>query len=810
MAKIYLNDDWKFSADFESTMIQADYTGSLETVRLPHTVCETPFNAFSTSVYQKKALYRRTFTTESDWQGKTILLTVEGAAHKSEVYLNGKLLATHTCGYTAFTVDITDALSKAGEQNVLALCVDSHESLNQPPFGFVIDYMTYGGIYRDVYLEVRNPLYIQDVCVRTESTVRLKSEVTLSEPSPDKRSVGAYTVEQELVYAPGAPCTGEEGVVYAQTRTPATSGARLSIPADPRGVELWSLAKPYLYTLITRLCDSTGAVVDEVRTRIGFRDLRYDASGFFLNGEQIKIRGLNRHQSWPYVGYAMPKNMQREDADILKYELGVNEVRTSHYPQSQHFIDRCDEIGLLVFTELPGWQHIGDAAWKDCAVQNVRDMVKQYRNHPSIFLWGVRINESLDDDELYTRTNEAAHELDPTRPTGGVRFLQKSHLLEDVYTFNDFSCYGPNAGCLPKKKVTKTNKGYLISEYNGHMFPTKSFDNETHRKEHALRHAKVLDAVAARNEISGSNGWCMADYNTHKDFGSGDYICYHGVLDMFRNPKLAAAVYKSQQRADIVGDVLAVSSSMDIGEHPGGARGDVYIITNADSVKMYVNDIFIKEYTQAQSPFKHLQHGPILIDDYIGHRLVDEDGIREKHLAPMKAMLFALQKYGVDKLPLRYVLKGLGLWLRRVTNPARLRELYGKYIGNWGGEAVRYTFEAYRDGKLVQTVVKAAAENVTLHLSARRQTLVEETGYDVASVMLTARDEHGNVQPYCQEAVSLRAEGAIALIGPQAVSLKGGMAGCYVKSTGRAGSGDLVITDWQGNLHRLHFTIEKK
>ena len=117
----------------------------------------------------------------------------------------------------------------------------------------------------------------------------------------------------------------------------------------------------------------------------------------------------------------MPESMQRMDADILKYELGVNAVRTSHYPQSHYFIDQCDRIGLLVFMEIPGWQHIGDEAWKDRAVINVRDMVMQYRNHTSIILWGVRINESQDDDDFYRRTNAVAHELDPSRPTGGVR-----------------------------------------------------------------------------------------------------------------------------------------------------------------------------------------------------------------------------------------------------------------------------------------------------------------------------------------------------------------------------------------------------
>lgn len=782
MNRIYFNNDWEFSPDFVPAMTGRGFVGDFESVRLPHTFVVTPFNAFPTELYQKNALYRRSFKTESAWGGKRVLLTVEGAAHESEVFLNGTSLAVHRCGYTAFTVDLTEQLAPAGSENLLAIRVDSRESLNQPPFGFVIDYMTYGGIYRDVYIDIKNPIYIEDIFVRTKG-MDFSADVKIAGVS--EREAKKLAVTHTLKKADSAPLSTN--------------------PSEE--IRLWSLDRPYLYTLVTELRDQSGAVLDSKETRFGFRDIRFDEAGFFLNGEKIKIRGLNRHQAWPYVGYAMPKSMQREDADILKYELGLNEVRTSHYPQSQYFLDRCDEIGLLVFTEIPGWQHIGGAEWKNRAVENVRDMILQNRNHPSIFIWGVRINESQDDDEFYARTNVCAHELDPSRPTGGVRYLKNSHLLEDVYTFNDFSFWGPNEGCLPKKKVTDTRKGYLITEYNGHMFPTKTFDCESHRTEHAIRHAKVLDAVAGRGDVAGSSGWCMADYNTHKDFGSGDYICYHGVLDMFRNPKLAAKVYQSQEDAAVVGDVLEVSSGMDIGEYPASVRGDVYIITNADSVKLFVNDIFIKEYTKADSPFKNLAHPPIVIDDYIGHRLVDEDGIKERHSKPIKDMIFALQKYGVDNLPLRIIIKGLLLWARGVTNPNKLRDLHGKYISGWGARFVSYKFEAYRDGKLVKTVTKAPAMQTTLKAEAKRRTLTEEETYDVAFVSLKAVDENGNVQPYCQEAVSVSTEGAIELVGPKVVSLKGGMAGVYVKSAGKAGKGTLHLTDWAGNIHWIEFDV---
>src|SRR5690606_10589266 len=198
---------------------------------------------------------------------------------------------------------------------------------------------------------------------------------------------------------------------------------------------LWTLDDPALHTLRVSVDDA-----DEVTVRYGFREAQFNKDGnFYLNGEPVKLRGLNRHQTYPYVGAAVPARLQRRDADIVKWELGCNIVRTSHYPQSPYFIDRCDEIGLLVFEEIPGWQHIGDEDWKALSLRDVEAMILRDRNHPSIILWGVRINESGDDTAFYTATNRLARELDPTRQTGGVRYFRGSEWLEDVYTYNDFS-----------------------------------------------------------------------------------------------------------------------------------------------------------------------------------------------------------------------------------------------------------------------------------------------------------------------------------------------------------------------------------
>ena len=805
--KFYLNDDWLFTEQFEDSLAAPEYPeNTLQPVRLPHTCKETPFHYFDESLYQMVSGYRRHLLIPKDWQGKQILLTFEGAAHDSTVFCNGKKVGEHHCGYTAFTVDLTDNVLY-GQDNLLCVRLDSRENLNVPPFGYVIDYMTYGGIYRDVRLEVKEKVSLSDIFVHTAIdfksspvTAQITSEITLT-ASDENVTIRQY-------YMPKSTAAAQESwrLLCEQTVSADTTGdKKIALTAAITDPLLWDTEEAHLYILKTQLYkDNT--LLDETETTFGIREAVFKKDGFYLNGRKLRIRGLNRHQSFPYVGYAMPKSMQRLDADLLKKELGLNAVRTSHYPQSHYFLERCDELGLLVFTEFPGWQHIGDDSWKAQAVANAEDMIRQYRNHPSIILWGIRINESPDDDAFYEKTNAVAHKLDPTRPTGGVRAMKKSHLLEDVYTYNDFLHDGEMPGCDPKKKVTSDmEKPYLISEYNGHMYPTKAFDNEERRSEHAIRHANVLDAVAGQSDIAGSFGWCMFDYNTHKDFGSGDRICYHGVMDMFRNPKLAASIYACEQEQT---PVLEITSSMDIGEHPGCNRGNIYILSNADSVKMYKNDRFIKEYLPGMSPYKHLKHGPILIDDFIGDSFAQNERFRPKHAKEITDAMNLVARGSLNHIPKRLYLTALKLLLIYHIDFAEVTRLYTKYIGDWGGTATVYRFDAIKDGKVVKSVTKEPVREIRLEAEADHTILTEQHSYDVALVRIRAVDDHGNVLPFYQEPVRLITEGDISIIGPETIALQGGMGGTYVKSLGRSGQGALLLQSLTAGEVRIPFQIK--
>src|SRR6202007_281711 len=188
--------------------------------------------------------------------------------------------------------------------------------------------------------------------------------------------------------------------------------------SDLGDVKLWDVDAPHLYGIVTTLV-AGGQPLHDHRTRIGLREARFDVDGFFLNGRRLRLFGLDRHEIYPYVGLAMPGCVVRRDAEILRHEFNCNIVRCSHYPQTEAFLDACDELGLMVWQETPGWGYLGDDAWKEQVVQDVREMILRDRNHPAIVIWGVRVNESKNDPPLYKRTTEIAKELDGTRATSG-------------------------------------------------------------------------------------------------------------------------------------------------------------------------------------------------------------------------------------------------------------------------------------------------------------------------------------------------------------------------------------------------------
>jgi beta-galactosidase len=630
-----LNQNWRYSPEHLEKATGRNFDDSgFERVTIPHTNKRLPWHSFDEKSYQFVSVYRRHFKLPPEAHGQHVFVDFEGAMIASVVWINGQRLGEYKGGYTQFSFELTPHLDWDGE-NVLAVELDSSERADIPPCGGSIDYLTFGGIYREVALRVVPATHLENIFARPKDPLTKRPTIDVScfvaylEPRREQ-----LTLEVEL---------RSRDRVLARTRTKLQlpSSVPTSNPVSKEltlanfgSVEPWDLEHPHLYTVIARLKQGDG-IIDEDRRRIGFRDARFTDHGFELNGKVVKLRGTNRHQTFPFVGQAMPARVQRRDAQILKKELKCNIVRTSHYPQSRHFLDACDELGLLVLEEIPGWQHVGDAAWQELAVDNVRRMVRRDWNHPSIVLWGVRINESRDNHDLYTRTNAVAHALDPSRQTGGIRNKYESELLEDVFTMNDFE--------FPLKPPNHPR--YLNTEFIGHTYVTKNYDNGDRLTEQVLQHARVHNQLGSNPQYAGGIGWCAFDYNTHANFGSGDRICYHGVTDIFRLPKPAAGFYRSQ--CDTADEIVLEPA------FHWAARGDrtnsfsnAVVCSNCDHLKFYVGEKLIAEADPDRANFGNLSHPPFHVEL---KRAPWGDLRIEGYLAGKKVIEKTLSSKGIDQ-----------------------------------------------------------------------------------------------------------------------------------------------------------------
>ena len=630
LRRIYpLTHNWLFRDQAQPSATGTAFNDSaFKRVTIPHTNKLLPWHGFDDKEYEFVSVYRRHFKLPVETRDRRVFVDFGGVMTAATVWINGQRLGEYRGGYTPFSFELTPHLNWKGD-NVLAVQVDSTERKDIPPFGNVVDYLTFGGIYRDVELRFVNQTFIENVFAKPVNVMQdsrsLNVRVYLQGPKPTPLKITAELLDGERVLA-------SNSLNLTDASQPFYDVALTNLGT----VELWDTQKPRLYNVRVRLSDDR-KLLDHYDIRIGFREAKFTPTGFYLNGKHLKLRGLNRHQTYPFVGQAMPARVQKRDAWILRKELKCNIVRTSHYPQSPHFLDGCDEYGLLVFEEIPGWQHIGNDDWKNLTIQHVKEMVSRDWNHPSIILWGVRVNESGDNHDFYTKTNAMARSLDDSRPTGGVRYRYNSEKLEDVFTMNDFG--------FPLRPPN--HPLYLNTEFNGHMYPTKRNDNVERLREHTHRHARVHDQLASDEKYAGGLGWCAFDYNTHDLFGSGDRICYHGVSDIFRIPKPAAGFYKSQCDPS---EEVVLEPAFD------WARGDenetftrALVCSNCEKLKYYIGDRLIAEVDPDRKTYPSLKYAPFVVNLHEGIGKGWEDLRIEGYIGGKKVAERKMSSKGVDK-----------------------------------------------------------------------------------------------------------------------------------------------------------------
>lgn len=591
-----LNGDWLFGGKLQPNATDLGFHDSaFSRVVLPHSVVPLSWQGWKPAAWEDQWIYRRHFSLPPEWRDLRLFVHFDRVMEGATPVINGHNLEPHLGGFLPFEREITGLVN--ADNNVLALIVDAH-FLNVPPSGssrgpISVDYLLPGGITGGVQIRAVPAVFVREVHAkpvdvltgnpRVELTCRLDASGSL----PVRTRLSAALVKD------------------GRTLATATHDAQIEHPTqdidftlDHLGnIDLWDIEHPNLYTVeVTVHRDEKP--IHTVSARIGFREARFELDAFYLNGKKTRLFGLDRHELYPYVGFAAPPRLLRRDAEILRHKFNCNSVRCSHYPQSEAFLDACDELGLMVWEELPGWQYLGDESWKDLAIRDVEQMIRRDRNHPAIIMWGVRINESQNDPPLYERTRALAHSLDNTRATTGTmtpssRENWKSEWNQDVFAFDDYHA-DPigSVGILPPVEGHPYMIAEIVGQFNyrtgkGFAIRYRRAGDIVEQTDQAIFHAQAHNRAADHPRIAGVIAWCAFDYaSILNDYNA---VKCPGVADVFRLYKLGASFYAAQTDPS-VRVVIEPDFYWDFGPRtPDGPGDHAAVFSNCERLEVFVN-----------------------------------------------------------------------------------------------------------------------------------------------------------------------------------------------------------------------------
>ncbi len=427
--KELLNLDWRFHLGDADAALYATNTATndWEQVSIPHTLKLTDIklggcrdNTTQPTFNRTVGWYRKDIVVKRS--NKKIYLEFEGAQQITTLWVNGKKVGTHNIsGYTPFYFDITKYV-KMGKSNQITIMVDNRKSETTPPDPGTKDYVVFGGLYRDLYLVEKNPVHITSnldskdsgITITTPSVDPVNGNATIdicTEVRNESSKNQSLTLTQRVVDREGNVVlkmnehfTLEAGELYHATQTGGIN----------KDVRLWDIEYPYLYKVNTTLYNNVGKVIDVVDNRLGIRKVEIDPdAGLRLNGKPLLLVGFNRHQNYPYIGDAAPNSLAYRDMVQFK-QLGLNIIRTSHYPHDDEIIRACDELGILVYEEAPSWHTISnDEGWYANYQKAAQAMIRNHKNSPSVIIWGAGINHRGAVAEMQFLTKQE----DPTRIT---------------------------------------------------------------------------------------------------------------------------------------------------------------------------------------------------------------------------------------------------------------------------------------------------------------------------------------------------------------------------------------------------------
>lgn len=577
-------------------------------VSLPDGIEYLPTEASGCINYQGEVWYRKHFTPDAALKGKKLFLHFEAIMGKSKVFVNGKLLTEHFGGYLPVIADVTDVLDWNGD-NVIAVWADNSDDPSYPPGKAqdVLDYTYFGGIYRDCWLIAHNNVFITDPNYENEvaggglfvafgkvsdalAEVQLKIHVRNATKNPF-----SGRVEYMLLQPDGTEVARLSDKIQVKAGRATTVSDRMPVKQPM----LWTPSTPTLYNLLVRVLDKEGNVIDGYRRRIGIRSIEFKGKdGFYLNGRPYgkPLIGANRHQDFAVVGNAVANSIHWRDAKKLK-DVGMEIIRNAHCPQDPAFMDACDELGLFVIVNTPGWQFWNDAPeFAQRVYSDIRNVVRRDRNHPSVWLWEPILNETWYPADFAKNTRDI---VDAEYPYpycySGSDSEARGHENFPVYFAHPANMQDASKEIDPTKTYFTREWGDNVDDWSSHNSPSRVARNwgeqpmRVQAQHYACPYYPVTSYDVLYKQSPQHVGGCLWHSFDHQRGYHPDPF-YGGLMDVFRQPKYSYYMFMAQRPA-VKNDRNAGSGPMVYIAHemtPFSGK-DVTVYSNCDEVRLTFN-----------------------------------------------------------------------------------------------------------------------------------------------------------------------------------------------------------------------------
>jgi beta-galactosidase len=626
--ELTINDGWYFHKG-NIALENNDFDAPLWTrLNLPHTWNNLDAFDDEPGYYRGIGWYAYAFFPNVIWKGQDIILHFEGANQVAEVYVNNQSVGKHIGGYTAFNFNITPYLAY-GKKNIIKVKLDNSHNKDIPPLN--ADFTFYGGIYRNVKLIAIDPIHfdVQDCASEGIFVETPKVNVQTAEVRVRGTVVNSGSTARNIIVL--AKILDKMGRVVGQrTQTTKVSAhGSMTFTLSPIVVDqpqLWSPETPYLYHVETSIMEpgKSGTLFDEVSISVGMRWFHFDGNGFYLNGKKYTLKGTNRHQDFQGKGNAITDDYHRKDFEKIK-SIGFNFVRLAHYPQAPEVYRCCDELGLLVWSEIPVVNEVTPSeAFTDNCLFMMREQIRQTYNHTSVILYGymneilIRMlsNSKLTEEQrqkVATDTRRLALKLDslakkeaPNRNTVMAIHYEDGYNKYNVCTIPDVVGYNLYFGWYYEEREDLTrflneehhrypNRPIIISEigadadFYNHTEVPRSFDFS--QEYQVVFHHSALKQMAAMNFLAGYALWNFADFGAENRTEATPFINKKGLVGYDRREKEVLSLYRSDLLKTPIVYIAAHNYTCRAGceTSKGVCENHINVFSNGKQVELKVN-----------------------------------------------------------------------------------------------------------------------------------------------------------------------------------------------------------------------------